>query len=192
MALKPIAFEWDPDTGLDNEGKQIGLKAQDVLDIIPEVVRYDEMDRTHSVAYQNLVPVLIQAIHELSDQVKALRQEVQQMKGEDDRVTFSHKAFYVESITIPKTTSFPAYLDFNRLRETGIKHLEELGSDLWTDFNLHDPGITILETLVYALTDLGIAGPISKPATFLPAARRSAGYPTITFSPPPRSSVATP
>ncbi len=60
-----------------------------------------------------------------------------------------------ESITIPKTTSFPAYLDFNRLRETGIKHLEELGSDLWTDFNLHDPGITILETLVYALTDLG-------------------------------------
>ncbi len=82
LALKPIAFEWDPDTGLDNEGKQIGLKAQDVLDIIPEVVRYDEMDRTHSVAYQNLVPVLIQAIHELSDQVKALRQEVQQMKGE--------------------------------------------------------------------------------------------------------------
>lgn len=31
-----IAFEWDPDTGLDNEGKQIGLKAQDAPQITPK------------------------------------------------------------------------------------------------------------------------------------------------------------
>lgn len=61
-----------------------------------------------------------------------------------------------ETLTIPKaTSSFPAYLDWSLLRETGIKHIEKLGSDLWTDYNLHDPGITILEVLCYALTDLG-------------------------------------
>ncbi len=36
-----------------------------------------------------------------------------------------------------------------------MKYLEELGSDFWTDYNVHDPGVTILELLCYAITDLG-------------------------------------
>jgi hypothetical protein len=47
-----------------------------------------------------------------------------------------------------------AVLDYNFLRREGIRHLERLAGPLWTDFNLHDPGITILEQLCYALTDL--------------------------------------
>jgi hypothetical protein len=58
-------------------------------------------------------------------------------------------------LTIPKKSSFPPYLDFALLRAAGIKHIEELGSDLWTDYNAHDPGITILEALCFVLTDLG-------------------------------------
>ena len=46
-------------------------------------------------------------------------------------------------------------LDFNKLRELGLKHIERLSSKLWTDYNSHDPGITILEVLCYAITDLG-------------------------------------
>jgi hypothetical protein len=61
-----------------------------------------------------------------------------------------------EHITIPKdNSSFPPYLDWQQLRTAGIEHIENLGSDIWTDYNLHDPGITILEVLCYALTDLG-------------------------------------
>ena len=61
-----------------------------------------------------------------------------------------------DSVTISKTrSSFPDYLDFFHLRKLGIEHIQELGSDIWTDYNLHDPGITILEVLCYALTDLG-------------------------------------
>src|SRR5690606_8107698 len=61
-----------------------------------------------------------------------------------------------KNLTIPKdTSSFPDYLNWELLRNAGIKHIENLGSDLWTDYNLHDPGITILEVLCYALTDLG-------------------------------------
>ncbi|NEP17169.1 MAG: hypothetical protein F6J97_09705 [Leptolyngbya sp. SIO4C1] len=59
-------------------------------------------------------------------------------------------------LTISKQSpSFPPYLEFQALREIGIDHLQQLASDLWTDYNLHDPGITILEVLCYALTDLG-------------------------------------
>ncbi len=50
---------------------------------------------------------------------------------------------------------FPDYLDFQKLRDIGIQHLQELAGQLWTDHNLHDPGITILEVLCYAITDLG-------------------------------------
>jgi hypothetical protein len=61
-----------------------------------------------------------------------------------------------KSLTIPKDNSnFPEYLNWELLRKAGIEHIENLGSDLWTDYNLHDPGITLLEVLCYALTDLG-------------------------------------
>jgi hypothetical protein len=36
-----------------------------------------------------------------------------------------------------------------------LEYIEKLGSSLWTDYNIHDPGITMLEALAYALTDLG-------------------------------------
>ncbi len=41
------------------------------------------------------------------------------------------------------------------LRAEAIGQLERLASGRWTDFNDRDPGITILEQLCYALTDLG-------------------------------------
>jgi hypothetical protein len=46
-------------------------------------------------------------------------------------------------------------MDYAFLRQAGIRHLERMAGQLWTDFNAHDPGITILEQLCYALTDLG-------------------------------------
>jgi len=45
-------------------------------------------------------------------------------------------------------------LDFNILRKEGIKIIQELTGSFWTDFNVHDPGVTILEQLCYALTEL--------------------------------------
>nr|MDZ8203790.1 hypothetical protein [Dendronalium sp. ChiSLP03b] len=46
-------------------------------------------------------------------------------------------------------------MNFQTLRDIGIKHLQDLSGKLWTDYNLHDPGVTILEVLSYAVTDLG-------------------------------------
>ncbi|MEO0407815.1 MAG: hypothetical protein AAF289_10735, partial [Cyanobacteria bacterium P01_A01_bin.135] len=61
-----------------------------------------------------------------------------------------------EYLSISKQTpQFPEYLNFQVLRDIGIRHLQALSSDLWTDYNLHDPGVTILEVLCYAVTDLG-------------------------------------
>lgn len=46
-------------------------------------------------------------------------------------------------------------LDFQFLRSEGLRHLGELSGKIWTDHNAHDPGVTILEALCYALLDLG-------------------------------------
>jgi uncharacterized protein len=60
-----------------------------------------------------------------------------------------------EAITISKAPPPFTSMNFDTLREIGIKHFEKMGSSLWTDYNLHDPGVTILEVLCYAITDLG-------------------------------------
>ncbi|WP_109832614.1 hypothetical protein [Reichenbachiella versicolor] len=44
--------------------------------------------------------------------------------------------------------------DFDYLREEGIKLIQNLTGQFWTDFNEHDPGVTILEQVVYALTEI--------------------------------------
>ena len=44
-------------------------------------------------------------------------------------------------------------MDYAFLRREGIRLLERYGGR-WTDFNTHDPGITILEQVCYAITDL--------------------------------------
>src|SRR4051794_21581454 len=45
-------------------------------------------------------------------------------------------------------------MDYAFLRQAGIACLEGMAGRLWNDFNAHDPGITILEQVCYALTDL--------------------------------------
>ena len=51
--------------------------------------------------------------------------------------------------------SIPAWIDFDRLRSEGLRHIAAYSGDIWTDHNLHDPGVAILEVLCYALADLG-------------------------------------
>lgn len=47
----------------------------------------------------------------------------------------------------------PAF-DYEQLRREAIAHVQRLSGKTWTDYNLHDPGVTILEQLCYAITDL--------------------------------------
>ncbi|MCL2931294.1 MAG: hypothetical protein MGG11_03065 [Trichodesmium sp. MAG_R03] len=59
-----------------------------------------------------------------------------------------------EELTISNTPPEHPGMDFTGLREEGIQHIQKLGSQIWTDYNTHDPGITILEQFCYVITDL--------------------------------------
>ena len=60
-----------------------------------------------------------------------------------------------EKDTISKKIELIPSKDYEFLRKEGLAHIESLSHELWTDYNTHDPGITILEALCYAITELG-------------------------------------
>lgn len=66
-------------------------------------------------------------------------------------------------------------MDYARLRAEGLRLLGRLAGQQWTDFNTHDPGVTILEQLCYAITDLGYR--TSFPVADLLAASAEPGLP---------------
>ncbi|WDD96734.1 hypothetical protein [Thalassomonas actiniarum] len=57
--------------------------------------------------------------------------------------------------SIDKFPEFCASKDYEYLRSKGIGYIQALAANQWTDHNIHDPGITLLEMLSYAITDLG-------------------------------------
>ena len=59
-------------------------------------------------------------------------------------------------ITLPKIVASADDLDYSFLRKKGLEYIEQLSHKTWTDYNTHDPGVTILEMLAYAITDLGM------------------------------------
>lgn len=46
--------------------------------------------------------------------------------------------------------------NYAALREAGMQWIRLWASDSWTDHNIHDPGITLLEACSYAMTELGL------------------------------------
>jgi hypothetical protein len=46
--------------------------------------------------------------------------------------------------------------NYSALRESGMEWIRLWAKDSWTDHNVHDPGITLLEAASYAMTELGL------------------------------------
>ncbi len=77
MKLSPVSYNWRSEPG---SGNKIGLIAQEVKKLVPEVVIGDETKETLGMNYAELVPVLINAIKELKGQVDDLKKEVRDLK----------------------------------------------------------------------------------------------------------------
>lgn len=58
------------------------------------------------------------------------------------------------SKTISKARHNDNLNSFEHLYQLGLTYIQQLSGHLWTDYNTHDPGMTILEQVCYALTDL--------------------------------------
>lgn len=76
LNLEGVSFTWK-DTG----AKSIGLVAQDVEKVYPELVHTNPQSGIKSVEYGNLVAPLIEAIKEQQKQIDALKAEIGALKG---------------------------------------------------------------------------------------------------------------
>jgi hypothetical protein len=77
LNMEGIYFNWINDT--DKGKRQIGLIAQDVEKIIPEVVSIDQ-NGYFSLSYGNITPVLIEAFKEQSTKIDNQQTEIEELK----------------------------------------------------------------------------------------------------------------
>jgi hypothetical protein len=82
LRLEGLSFLWRtqeyPDRGLP-EGRHYGLVAQDVEQVLPEVVKKGS-DGEKAVAYSELIPVLVESIKQLKAETDELRTENQALR----------------------------------------------------------------------------------------------------------------
>ncbi len=70
-ALRPVRFRW-----IDNDRQDIGLIAEEVAEVIPELVEYDDDGDVQGVNFRHLSAVLIAAVQESQAENKLLRDEL--------------------------------------------------------------------------------------------------------------------
>jgi hypothetical protein len=83
LHLRGVTFDWKRDEFKDKhfkEGRQIGFIAQEVERVLPELVHTDQ-DGYKSVAYQNVVPVLVEAFKTQEKRLKTVEAENVDLKS---------------------------------------------------------------------------------------------------------------
>ncbi len=57
----------------DNDKKRVGLIAQEVLSVLPEAVDYENENVPYSVRYTDIIPLLVNSIHELKNELYEIK-----------------------------------------------------------------------------------------------------------------------
>jgi hypothetical protein len=83
LNLRGVTFDWNRDAWKERqfpEGRQIGFIAQEVEKVLPELVRTDT-NGCKTVAYPNVVPVLVEAVRALNAKVDEKQRQIDELKA---------------------------------------------------------------------------------------------------------------
>ena len=89
LKLNPVYYEWREDilpsafVKNNKKGRQIGLIAQEIEDIIPEVVKEEKIydEKWKGVNYEKLTAVLIGAVKEQQEQIEELKTRITELES---------------------------------------------------------------------------------------------------------------
>jgi Chaperone of endosialidase len=81
MQLRPVRYNWIS----NGNGDKIGLIAQEVKEIVPEVVVGNEQEELLGMNYAELVPVLINAIKEQQQQIDSIEKKVEAIEKKNQK-----------------------------------------------------------------------------------------------------------
>ena len=76
-SLHAYTYQWKDES--KGKEEQIGFLAQELEKLYPQLVKTDE-NGMKSVAYQNMVPILLQAIKEQEAAIKQQQKEIEELK----------------------------------------------------------------------------------------------------------------
>ena len=83
--LNGYEFDWIAKEGIhENEGHDVGVIAQEVEKVIPEIVQTRDSGYK-AVKYEKIVPLLIEGIKEQQEQIDELKKEVEELKNASSR-----------------------------------------------------------------------------------------------------------
>lgn len=77
MKLRPVTYRWKQDPAM----LKVGLIAQEVQQVVPEVVVGNAQSDTLGMNYAELVPVLIKSVQELKKEIEDLKKELETIKA---------------------------------------------------------------------------------------------------------------
>jgi hypothetical protein len=86
--INGVTFDWTDEEiarrgGIDEyfvRKHDVGVIAQEIEEVLPEIVA-TRLDGFKAVQYEKIVPLLIEAIKELSDQVDDMRKQIEELKN---------------------------------------------------------------------------------------------------------------
>ena len=86
LSLRGVSFDWNPEVVpslAEEQDRQIGLIAQEVEEVVPEVVSVEKVEgqELKSVRYENIVALLIEGMKEQQQQIEDLKQRVSELES---------------------------------------------------------------------------------------------------------------
>jgi len=77
LNLRGVSYEWTEESNMGSGVKKYGLIAQEVKEIIPDMVRERvKTDGMLTLDYKEIIPFLIESIKKLNDEIKNLKDEL--------------------------------------------------------------------------------------------------------------------
>ena len=75
MKLQGVTFDWKDSESILEIKEDIGFIAQDVQEVLPELVRENGKGNL-SLRYQGITPILLEAIKELKAEIEELKKQI--------------------------------------------------------------------------------------------------------------------
>jgi len=79
--LRGVRYDWRESGAAD-----VGVIAEEVADVLPELVSVDDGGRASGVHYGKLVSVLIEALKDQQDELEAAREKASSLEGRVERL----------------------------------------------------------------------------------------------------------
>jgi hypothetical protein len=87
-ALRGVSYEYidKGDDGTKNKGLELGFIAQEVLPVIPELIRYDE-EKGYAMNYNGVSAVLVEAVKEQQVQIESQQIQIENQQNQINNLT---------------------------------------------------------------------------------------------------------